>query len=105
MSQFGQKKTIAQDLSEGKFDFPIIHAIHSGHPDSGKVLEIVKQRTESEDVKLYCVSLLEKIGSLAYTKKKLEQLEKDIRQERNSLGGNPLLEDFVGELVPLVSDQ
>ena len=105
MSKFGEKKTFCQDLTEGKFDFPIIHAIQSGHPESGKVLEIVKQRTENEDLKRYCVSLLEKIGSFAYTKQKLEKMEEEIRQEIKSLGGNPLLDEFFVPLESLVSDQ
>ena len=71
MSQFGEGKSFCQDLTEGKFNFPVIHAVHSGHPESGKVLEIVTKRTEDEDLKRYCVSLLERIGSLAYTKCKL----------------------------------
>ena len=49
-SQVAAKKTFCQDLTEGKFSFPIIHAIQSGHPESSKVLDIVKQRTENVDL-------------------------------------------------------
>ena len=92
-------------MTEGKFNFPIIHAIHSGHPESGQVLNIVKQRTENEDVKRHCISLLEKIGSLTYTRCKLEKLEGEIMEEIKYLGGNPLLEKFLSEVASIMSDQ
>ena len=101
----GKTKSFCQDMTEGKFNFPIIHAIQSGHPESGKVLNIVKQRTDDIDLKRFCLSLIKEIGSLAYTKKKLEKLEEEIREEIKNLGGNPLLEKFLTELVSIVPDQ
>jgi geranylgeranyl diphosphate synthase type 3 len=39
-------KSYCEDLTEGKFSFPILHAITS-HPHDQQLLSILKQRTES----------------------------------------------------------
>ena len=99
-------KSYCQDLTEGKFTFPTIHAVStSGHPEGKKVAAILKQKTNDEDLKRYCVSLLEKIGSFAYTRKKLEELEKEVRDEIRSLGGNPLLEALLAEHASIAVEQ
>jgi geranylgeranyl diphosphate synthase type 3 len=51
------------------------------------------------ELKKYCVTLLEKFGSLSYTRDILEELDAVLRAEVAKLGGNPLLEAILDEQV------
>jgi geranylgeranyl diphosphate synthase type 3 len=51
------------------------------------------------ELKKYCLTLLEKFGSLSYTRQTLEELDAEARVEVSKLGGNPLLEDILDELL------
>jgi geranylgeranyl diphosphate synthase type 3 len=50
-------------------------------------------------LKKYCVTLLEKFGSLSYTRHTLEELDAEIRAEVAKLGDNPVLEAMLDELL------
>jgi geranylgeranyl diphosphate synthase type 3 len=67
-------------------------------------LGILRQRTGDVELKKYCVTLLEKFGSLSYTKPTLEELNAQLRAEIAKLVGNPLLEDVVDELLDWKGD-
>ncbi|XP_068243946.1 terpene synthase [Palaemon carinicauda] len=97
MKEYSDSKSYCEDLTEGKFSFPIIHAIKK-HPDDQQVINIIRQRPKDLEVKRYCVSLLEKFGSLEHTKETLWKLESDARNEIVRLGGNPHLERVLDEL-------
>jgi geranylgeranyl diphosphate synthase type 3 len=43
--------------------------------------------------------LLEKFGSLSYTRQTLEELDAGARAEVAELGGNPMLEDFLDKML------
>jgi geranylgeranyl diphosphate synthase type 3 len=51
------------------------------------------------EVKKYCITLLEKFGSFSHTWHTLEELDDEVRTEISKLGGNPLLEDILKELL------
>ncbi|XP_015363168.1 PREDICTED: geranylgeranyl pyrophosphate synthase-like [Diuraphis noxia] len=87
---YSENKSYCEDLTEGKFSFPIIHAIHT-HPEDKQVIHILRQRTRNVDVKKYCVKLLDNYGSFEHTRKVLTQLDADARKEVENLGGNPLM--------------
>lgn len=95
--QYAENKSFCEDLTEGKFSFPVIHAIRS-RPDDQQIINILRQRTKDMDVKRYCVSLLDKFGSFDYTRQTLVQLDLDARREIEKLGGNPILERVLDEL-------
>lgn len=95
--EYENSKSYCEDLSEGKFSFPIIHAITS-HPDDQQIMNIVRQRTDDVNVKRYCVVRLEQLGSFAYTRQVLVQLEQQIADEIRKLGGNPYIEALMEEL-------
>ena len=96
-SQYAENRSFCEDLTEGKFSFPVIHAIRS-RPDDKQIINILRQRTKDIDVKRYCVSLLEKFGSLDYTRQTMLQLDQEARKEIEKLGGNPILERVLDEL-------
>lgn len=92
--EYSENKSFCEDLTEGKFSFPTIHAIWS-RPESTQVQNILRQRTENMDVKKYCVDYLEKVGSFAYTRKTLRELEAEAYALIRGFGGNPQLESLV----------
>ncbi|XP_043252452.1 geranylgeranyl pyrophosphate synthase-like [Colletes gigas] len=98
LQEYAENKSYCEDLSEGKFSFPIIHAIQC-YPEDRQLMNILRQRTKDIEVKRYCVNLLEKFGSFAYTRGVLEELDKKARDEVKRLGGNPLLIQVLDELL------
>jgi geranylgeranyl diphosphate synthase type 3 len=68
--EYTQNKGICEDLTEGKFSFPIIHSIRSD-PSNLQLINILKQKTDNIEVKRYAVKYMESTGSFEYTKKVL----------------------------------
>ena len=60
---------------------------------------IMRQRTSDVELKKYCVTLLEKVGTLSYTRRTLEELDAELRAEITKLGGNRMLEDILDEML------
>ena len=114
--EYFKSKSFCEDLTEGKFSFPIIHCIRhgggvsgdgSGSDDEGdekcngnaiphsstaaQLLSILKQRTDDVDVKRYAQRLMFDAGSLRYTREKCTQLKKEIVKQIEELGGNDSL--------------
>ncbi|CZS87977.1 hypothetical protein WAI453_000366 [Rhynchosporium graminicola] len=71
--EYSQNKGLCEDLTEGKFSFPIIHSIRA-KPENMVLLNILKQKTEDEQVKRYAVSYMEGTGSFEYCRKVLGTL-------------------------------
>lgn len=89
--EYMKSKSFCEDLTEGKFSFPIIHCVQKDTSDT-KLISILKQRTEDVDIKRYAQGLLRDAGSLRYTREKCKRLKKEIIEHVASLGGNePLL--------------
>ena len=88
--EYMKSKSFCEDLTEGKFSFPIIHSVRHD-PEDTKLLNILKQRTEDVDVKRYAQSLMRETGSLVYTREKCSQLKELIINQAQELGGNPML--------------
>jgi len=63
-SEMTQNKGLCEDLTEGKFSFPIIHSIRA-RPENLQLLNILKQKTTNNEVKKYAVSYMEETGSLS----------------------------------------
>jgi geranylgeranyl diphosphate synthase type 3 len=88
--EYMKSKSFCEDLTEGKFSFPIIHCI-SADPEDTRVLSILKKRTEDVEVKRYAQQLMVEKGSLEYTRDKCFSLKGEIIPQIESLGGNPQL--------------
>lgn len=95
--EYADNKDFCDDLTEGKFSFPIIHAIHNRKNDR-EIMNILRQRTKDIDVKRYCVQLLETAGSFEYTRSVLYKLKDEIEAEVSRLGSNQYLQDVLSEL-------
>ncbi|KAL7732403.1 hypothetical protein ACLKA6_004378 [Drosophila palustris] len=98
LKEYTENKSFAEDLTEGKFGFPVIHAVRTQKQDK-QVLHILRQRTHDIEVKKYCISLLEKLGSFQYTRKVLETLDVEARAEVTRLGGNPYMDRLLNKLL------
>merc|ERR1711892_708419 len=97
LEDYAANKTFADDLTEGKFSFPIQHTINKDTGDD-RVFKILKQRTKDVEVKKFCISLLEASGSFEHTRKVLENLDRAICTEVDRLGGNEIVLRVMKEL-------
>ncbi|XP_050685546.1 terpene synthase-like [Leptidea sinapis] len=92
-----ETRYFCEDLTEGKFTLPIIHAAQQ---EGGEVvLNILRQRTRDPDRKKFCVSVLESLGSIKYTRDQIIELEKWLRNEINNFGGNSELSAIIDEMT------
>jgi hypothetical protein len=109
-TSYEANKGFAEDLTEGKYSFPVIHHLHTVK-NGTQMRNILKQRTEDAALKKYAIEeLLEKqSGSFAYTRDRLKTIEKEARDEIARLGGNKGLEavlDFLArDYVPCVDKE
>lgn len=72
-TDYKENKGLCEDLTEGKFSFPIIHSIRS-NPQNRQLMNILKQKTTDEQVKRYAVQYMESTGSFEYCKVILKDL-------------------------------
>ncbi|KAL1983846.1 hypothetical protein VTN96DRAFT_9847 [Rasamsonia emersonii] len=70
---YSENKGLCEDLTEGKFSFPIIHSIRAD-PSNVQLINILKQKTKDEEVKRYALSYMERTGSFEYTRKVVAEL-------------------------------
>ncbi|KAF2138682.1 uncharacterized protein K452DRAFT_360926 [Aplosporella prunicola CBS 121167] len=73
-AMLSQQKGFAEDLTEGKFSFPVIHAIRAD-PSNLVLINILKQKTNDVEVKKYAVSYMERKGSFEYSKVCIQELQ------------------------------
>ncbi|XP_042911133.1 terpene synthase isoform X2 [Parasteatoda tepidariorum] len=95
--EYTENKSYCEDLTEGKFSFPVIHSIRS-NLDDPRIMNIVRQRTSDVEIKKYAVELMEKIGSFEYTRNILKELDIQARKEIEDLGHNSFLVSILDEL-------
>ncbi|KAL9046469.1 MAG: hypothetical protein Q9214_000704 [Letrouitia sp. 1 TL-2023] len=86
-SQYTSNKGLCEDLTEGKFSFPIIHSIRS-NPTNLQLVNILKMKTADEDVKKYAVAYMRGTGSFEYCQRTMRDLkEKALRVVEEVDGG------------------
>lgn len=73
-TEYTSNKGLCEDLTEGKFSFPIIHSIRS-NPQNLQLINILKQKTTDDGVKRYAISFMESTGSFEYCRRKLRELK------------------------------
>ena len=97
-------KSYCEDLTEGKFSFPIIHAIHA-RPDDTRLLNILRQRSEDFNVKQHAVKWMHQCGSFEYTRNILKELKIQLFMEIENIGGHPGLVALVEYLDKKMDDE
>ncbi|KAF8902614.1 isoprenoid synthase domain-containing protein [Gymnopilus junonius] len=86
------KKGFAEDLSEGKFSFPVVHGIHA-NKSNRQILNVLQKRPTTPTLKIYTIDYLKHTTkSFDYTLSVLANLEAQTRAEIARLGGNKGLE-------------
>lgn len=96
-SSYMQSKSFCEDLTEGKFSYPVIHTILN-FPHDTRLSSILRQRTEDVDVKRHAVMWMEHCGSLEYTRTELRRLKQCVLEDIDRLGGHEKLVKFVEKL-------
>ncbi|KAL0068944.1 hypothetical protein AAF712_003937 [Marasmius tenuissimus] len=90
--EYNVNKGFAEDLTEGKFSFPVVHSIHAD-TSNRQVLNILQKRPATPTLKHYAIDYMEtKTSSFDYTLGVLDKLEGQTRAEIQRLGGNGGLE-------------
>ncbi|KIJ66067.1 hypothetical protein HYDPIDRAFT_110204 [Hydnomerulius pinastri MD-312] len=96
--EYTDTKGLADDISEGKFSFPVIHGIRES-PESTEIMDILKQRPKTPTLKHKAIAYLkDTTHSFDYTLNVMRSLEKQIREEVARLGGNPILEALLNKV-------
>ncbi|KAL0572018.1 hypothetical protein V5O48_009939 [Marasmius crinis-equi] len=97
-ANYTSNKGFAEDLTEGKFSFPVIHGI-CADTDNRQILNVLQKRPTTPTLKLHTVNYLkEHTKSFQYTLAVLATMETKIRMEITRLGGNEGLERLVDRL-------
>jgi geranylgeranyl diphosphate synthase type 3 len=114
--QYSSNKGFAEDLTEGKFSFPVIHGIHANTTNRQvlstsrnicplsllKIIappDVLQKRPSTPTLKIYTIDYLKnKTKSFDYTLSVLDNLEAQTRQEIRRLGGNEGLERIMDRL-------
>ena len=72
-SAYSENKGLCEDLTEGKFSFPIIHAIRAD-PQNSQLVNILKQKPTDPAVKKYATDYMERVGSFAHCRRVVREL-------------------------------
>ncbi|KAH8601978.1 geranylgeranyl pyrophosphate synthetase [Bisporella sp. PMI_857] len=72
-AEYEHNKGMCEDLTEGKFSFPIIHSIRA-RPENLTIINILKQKTDNVEVKKYAVKYMESTGTFEYCREVLATL-------------------------------
>ncbi|KAI1438942.1 isoprenoid synthase domain-containing protein [Xylaria sp. CBS 124048] len=83
-ADYTQKKGLCEDLTEGKFSFPVIHSIRA-EPENRELLHILAQRPTDVDTKRYAVRCIERTGSLDYTRELVARLIARAKREADAI--------------------
>ncbi|OQD78481.1 hypothetical protein PENDEC_c001G01546 [Penicillium decumbens] len=70
---YTKNKGLCEDLTEGKFSFPIIHSIRA-NPSNHQLLSILKQKTQDDEVKRHALHYMQSTGSFAHTRRTVIEL-------------------------------
>jgi geranylgeranyl diphosphate synthase type 3 len=97
--EYHQNKSFCEDITEGKFSYPIIHCIHRERTiGDSKMFHILCQRTNDIGLKKFCVSLMEKQGSLEACRARIDELKSAIEEKLVALGGCGELQECLDAL-------
>ncbi|KAJ3565322.1 hypothetical protein NP233_g7698 [Leucocoprinus birnbaumii] len=93
--QYTSNKGFAEDLTEGKFSFPVVHGIHAD-TSNRQILNVLQKRPTTPTLKVHTINYLrDSTKSFEYTMSVLDKLELQTRQEIARLGGNKQLDKLM----------
>lgn len=95
--EYMTNKSYCEDLTEGKYSFPVIHAIMK-NPRDTRLSKILAQRTEDHTVKLHAVEYMKSQGSFEYTQSVMTHYYEAALTAIAGLGGNDHLSQMMEQL-------
>ncbi|KAF5340919.1 hypothetical protein D9758_012161 [Tetrapyrgos nigripes] len=96
--EYSSNKGFAEDLTEGKFSFPIIHGIQA-NLSNRQIISVLQKRPTTPTLKTHVITYLkDKTKSFDYTLEVLDKLDKQTRALIQRLGGNVGLEKLMDGL-------
>ncbi|EJT52485.1 farnesyltranstransferase [Trichosporon asahii var. asahii CBS 2479] len=102
--QYADRKGFCEDLTEGKFSFPIVHGVRAD-TSNRQILNVLQKKTHSDSLKRHTVEYLKNTTkSFAYTRQVLDELKQQIELELKELGGNKGLDAIMAKLSYPESD-
>ncbi|EIN06618.1 terpenoid synthase [Punctularia strigosozonata HHB-11173 SS5] len=97
-TEYATNKGFAEDLTEGKFSFPIVHSVRAD-ASNRQVLNVLQKRPATPTLKRHIIGYMrDHTRSLEYTLTVLRSLERQIRNELERLGGNRAIDAIVDAL-------
>ncbi|KAH8705865.1 putative geranylgeranyl pyrophosphate synthase [Talaromyces proteolyticus] len=84
---YTDNKGFCEDITEGKFSFPIIYSIRS-NPKNPQLLNILRQKSSDDAVKKFARKYMESTGSPKYCRQKISALIKLARGLVEELNGD-----------------
>ncbi|KAH7883454.1 farnesyltranstransferase [Phlebopus sp. FC_14] len=97
-TEYSHNKGFAEDLTEGKFSFPIVHGVRADE-NNRVVMNVLQKRPTTPTLKHHAISHLQhRTHSFEYTLKVMRALEREVRQEIARLGGNSQLDEILDTL-------
>ncbi|WVF72522.1 hypothetical protein IAT40_007339 [Kwoniella sp. CBS 6097] len=98
-TEYEANKGFCEDLTEGKFSFPVVHGVRAD-TSNRQILNVLQKKTTSVSLKLNTVEYLRHhTRSFDYTRKIIIDLQQQILDEIRDLGGNKPLEKVVAALA------
>jgi len=90
-SEYTASKGFAEDLSEGKFSFPLVHGIKA-NPENRLIISVLQKRPSAPTLKTHVINYLrDETMSFQYSRLVLSALMGQMHEEINRLGGNERL--------------
>ncbi|KAJ4471416.1 farnesyltranstransferase [Lentinula aciculospora] len=107
--EYTTNKGFAEDLTEGKFSFPVVHSIHADKSNR-QILNVLQKRPTTPTLKSYAISYLKtQTRSFDYTLDVLGKLHEQALAEISRLGGNEdlvrLMESFVVDRKTITGEE
>ncbi|WVQ98425.1 hypothetical protein IAU59_005548 [Kwoniella sp. CBS 9459] len=98
-TEYEANKGFCEDLTEGKFSFPVVHGVRAD-TSNRQILNVLQKKTTSVSLKMNTVEYLRNhTRSFDYTRKIIIDLQQQILDEIKDLGGNKPLEKVVAALA------
>ncbi|KAL8903874.1 MAG: hypothetical protein Q9207_003645 [Kuettlingeria erythrocarpa] len=80
------EKGYCEDMTGGKFSFPVIHALNESSPCNNELLQILKMHTDDRDMKDHAVSDMQSVThSFDYTRAALRKLQQQAQMTIKSI--------------------
>jgi geranylgeranyl diphosphate synthase, type III len=100
--EYSKGKGLCEDLTEGKFSFPIIHSIRS-QPSTHLLISILQQKTKDPNLQKLAVASMEHTQSFQYCREKLALLTQAARKLARDLDGGMGRDHSIQEILEILA--